>query len=316
MTRRKRSRTKGQDPAARDGAEAAGGTPPRTSAAHFRHSREWILASISGALIALACCKFQWGWVAWIAVLPLLWVIDRATNLRHAIALSWWCGAVASFGTVHWMIALIARFTAAPLTAALAGHVIFSAYQGLVFLLFGWIVYLGRRRLALPMTVLAPVALVASQASVWFLFPYGIEISQAFYPPVIQVADVLGRSAVAAMLALASAAAYDLLRARGAQAKIERRCAAAGLALLVAALVYGQVRLQVLGAQIAAAPQLRIGIVQPNADAALPGTEQGPASAQLAAQLRKLAQLRRASQDLVARGAQLIVWSEVSYGGL
>ncbi len=59
--------------------------------------------------------------------------------------------------------------------------------------------------------------------------------------------------------------------------------------------VYGQVRLKCLGTRIEAAPMLRIGIVQPNADAALPGTEQGSASEQLEAKLRKFAQLRRAS---------------------
>ncbi len=44
--------------------------------------------------------------------------------------------------------------------------------------------------------------------------------------------------------------------------------------------------------------------------------EQGSAAEQRDARYRKLAELRRASQQLVARGAQLIVWSEVSYPGL
>ncbi len=325
MTRRKRKRTGARAPASRatasrDSVTLSGETAKLASDArkpatseHFQRRLEWALASFSGALFAAACCFSQVGWLAWIALLPLLWVIDKTASLKRAIWLSWWAGAVASLGTVHWMIPLIARFTAAPLPAALVGHAIFSAYQGVVFLIFGWIVRLGRERLALPMSVVAPVAIVASQATIWFLFPYGIEISQAFFPPVIQIADLLGRYAVTAMLALASAASYDLLYASGAEIKLARRCAVAGLLLLGAAFAYGHLRLSALEERIAAAPSLRVGIVQPNADVELPGTEQGSASEQVERKVRTLAALRRASQDLVARGAQLIVWTEVSY---
>src|SRR5208283_1332850 len=222
----------------------------------------------------------------------------------------------ASFGTVVWMIPLIARFTDAPLVVALLGHLVFSAYQGLVLLLFGWIVRVGRERYRLPMSAVAPAALVAGQASVWFLFPYGMEMSQAFYAPLIQIADLLGRYGVAALLALANAASYDLLARRAAPAKLARRCAIVGFMLLGAALVYGQWRLRALDSRIVAAPQLRIGIVQPNADVELPGAEQGSASEQAGARARRLAGLRSASQELAARGAQLVVWSEVSYPGL
>jgi apolipoprotein N-acyltransferase len=316
MTRRKRRRS-----GARAQAPNGASRPPLAVEAPAAGSRtrgplEWGLASLSGVLIAAACSLFPVGWLAWIALLPLLWVIDHAASSSRAILLSWWAGAVASFGTVIWMIPLIARFTDAPLIAALLGHVVFSAYQGLVLLLFGWIVRVGRERYALPMSVIAPVALVAAQASIWFLFPYGIEMSQAFYPPLIQIADLVGRYGVAALLALANAASYDLLVRRDAHSRLATRCAIAGLALLGAALVYGQVRLQTLGTRIAAAPQLRIGIVQPNADVDLPGTEQGSASEQAGARGRRLAALRRASQELSARGAQLVVWSEVSYPGL
>ena len=321
-------RASSAEPRAASAEPRAASTGPRAAAKRaasdrFQSPLEWGLAGLSGALLAAACSLFPVGWLAWIALLPLLWVVDRASSLARAICLSWLGGAVASFGTIMWMIPLIARFTAAPMPAAFAGHLIVSAYQGLVLLLFGWIVRTGRKRFSLPMSVVAPPALVASQATVWFLFPYGIEMSQAYYPSVIQVADLLGRYGVAAMLALASATLYDFIDAGAARPSLARRPAiagllpaVAGLLLLGAAFGYGQVRLHAVGTRIDAAPMLRIGIVQPNADAALPGTEPGSASEQLEAKLRKLAQLRHASQDLVARGAQLIVWSEVSYGGL
>jgi len=323
MTRRKRRRVGARQAVVHTASNEprAASTEPRAAAERaasdrFQSLLEWGLAGLSGALLAAACSLFPVGWLAWIALLPLLWVVDRTSSLARAICLSWLAGAVASFGTIIWMIPLIARFTAAPIPAAFAGHLIVSAYQGLVLLQFGWIVRTGRKRFLLPMTVVAPPALVASQATVWFLFPYGIEMSQAYYPSVIQVADLLGRYGVAAMLALGSAALYDLIDAGAARPTHARRSAIVGLLLLGAAFAYGQVRLHAVGARIDAAPMLRIGIVQPNADAALPGTEPGSASEQLEAKLRKLAQLRRASQDLVNRGAQLIVWSEVSYGGL
>jgi apolipoprotein N-acyltransferase len=279
----------------------------------------WALAGLSGLLCALACTDFRFAALAWVALLPLLAAIDQAATLRRALLLGWLAGTVASFGTCYWMIALLARFMAVPLWIGGLLHVAFSVYQGLVFMLFAWIVRSVRERFELPMIAVAPPALVSAQFAVPYLFHYGLELSQAFTLPVIQIADLFGRLGVTALLVLGNAAAYDLIvgasrvRARAAPMRRWPVFAVAGV-LIAASFSYSAVRLQQLRSQIAGASVLKIGVVQPNVVYNTSAHYRAAQNLQRLRQfVRRLATLRAASRELVLQGAQLVVWTETAY---
>jgi len=261
------------------------------------------LATLSGCLWFLSCTPFDVSTLSWIAMVPLLYVVDRIGTRLRATLFSWWAGAVMVGGGYYWIIALLRRFAGLPLPGAFLVYVLFCAFQGSVFLLFGFFVGAIRRRSALPMTLLAPLAMVTSELLVPLLFPAHQGIMQAWHPLVIQIADLTGPAGVTALLLMVNGAIYDLLtRKRQALAP-----AIAAALLLAASFVYGYFRIRQFDAASAAAPQLAVGVVQPN----VAYNEKGVEHPELAGQ--QLAAMQAQSRALENAGAQLIVWPESSY---
>ncbi|MGA2188856.1 MAG: apolipoprotein N-acyltransferase [Steroidobacteraceae bacterium] len=277
----------------------------RKLAAHMQVSTRFafLLVTVSGCLWFLACTPFDLSFLAWVAAVPMLLAIDRAPSLKAALFLGWWAGVVETAGGFYWLIDTTQRFTSLPWAAAALVFFLFCATRAIIFLGFTGIVCAIRRRRAVPMVLLAPPALVICEFTVPQLFPCGQWITQAWHPLVIQITELTGPLGVTALLMLVNGALYDLVsRHRAARAG-----ALAAAALLGAALVFGAVRMRQVDARVAAAPQLKIGLVQPNfaysADADFSREEA----------LRELAALQEQSQRLEHAGAQLIVWSEGSY---
>jgi apolipoprotein N-acyltransferase len=287
---------------------------PRSSPGQLRPQRlQFALASLSGVLAVLA---FSFSWAAalgWLVLLPLLWVIDRAANLRRALWLAWWAGLIASFGGLQWMIGLMTRFLEFPWLAAAAIHGLYCAYQALVWLLFALIVRLGRKRLALPMVAVVPVALVAAEVLIPYLYPYGLELSQARFPMALQIADLTGRFGVTVLLGLGAAAAYDLFWPARAARRLYRTGALTALAIVAGAFVYGALRLHALDGELLHDPVVRIGIVQPNAPIDAPGMLLAHPHRPLPPAAARLAALHARSTELAGAGAELVLWPEDSY---
>jgi apolipoprotein N-acyltransferase len=236
-------------------------------------------------------------------MVPALFVVDRASTRLRAALFCWWAGTVMVGGGFYWLIGLLRRFAGLPLPVAFLVYALFSAYQGSVFLLFGWLVRTIVHRSAWPMALLAPLAMVTSELLVPLLFPSHLAIMQAWHPMVIQIADLAGPMAVTALLLMVNGAVYDLLTRR-------RKALAPAIAaalILAASMVYGYFRIQHFDAAAARASHLAVGVVQPNVAYNEKGLEH-PEQAGL-----QLAVLQEQSRELQNAGAQLIVWPESSY---
>src|SRR5712671_3917892 len=261
------------------------------------------LATLSGCLWFLAVTPFDLYGLAWVAAVPMLLAVDRAPSFRRALLLGWWAGVVETGGGFYWLIEVMQRFADFPWWAAALVLLVFCAARGLIFLLFTAIVCGIRRRRRVPMTVLAPLAMVGCELVVPQLFPCGQWISQAWHPLVIQIAELTGPLGVTALLMLVNGALYDLAvdgRAAGYPAL-------AAAALVAAALIFGAVRMRQVDDIAAQAPRLKVGLVQPN----FAYTVDGEFSRDEA--IRQLAALQAESRRLQQAGAQLVVWSEGSY---
>jgi apolipoprotein N-acyltransferase len=272
----------------------------------------FALAGLSGCLWFLACTPFDWSALAWIAAVPMLLAIDRAPTLKTALLLGWWAGIVETGGGFYWLIDTTKRFTNLPLSVAVLVFLLFCATRGIIFLLFTGVVYgirrgrEGRRpgtQARVPMVVLAPLVMAASEFMIPQIFTCGQWITQAWHPRLIQITELTGPLGVTALLMMVNGALYDLLERRTAAP----RYAAAAAGILAAALAFGAVRMRQVDALIASAPHLEVGLVQPNfaysADADFSRAEA----------LRQLEALQEQSRRLAAAGAQLLVWSEGSY---
>ena len=257
----------------------------------------------SGVLWFLACPSFDVWPLAWFAMVPAIVAIERAGTLKAAFFYSWLTGVVGNVGGFYWIALTLHRFIDAPWPLAVLALLLLCAYQALTFAGFGTITWLLRRRTALPVAAIAPLAMVSSELAVPMFFPFNVAITQAWQTHVIQIADITGPLGVTALLLLINGAIYDVLTTR------RRRTvtALASVAIVAGVLVYGHVRIRQVDAIRAAAPPLEIGVVQPNVGFDTKGIDY-PAAA--AAQLRDL---RAQSKALEAEGAELIIWPETAY---
>jgi apolipoprotein N-acyltransferase len=269
----------------------------------FGFSSVFALSTLSGCLWFLAVTPFDFSYLAWIAAVPLLIAIERAGSFRQALFIGWWAGVVETAGGFYWLIDLMQRFADFPWIGAAPILLLFCAARALIFLIFTALVCSVRQRRRIPMALLAPLAMVSGELLVPQIFPCGQWISQAWHPLVIQVAEITGPFGVTALLLAVNGALYDLsLEGRGA-----RLPAAITAATLAGALVYGAVRMHLVDAEIAAAPRLEVGLVQPNFAYSIDGSFSREET------LRQLAALQSQSQRLEREGAKLLVWSEGSY---
>ena len=261
------------------------------------------LATVSGCLWFLACTPFDGSAAAWIAAVPMLAAVDRAPTYRRALFLGWWAGVVETGGGFYWLIDTTQRFAGFPWIAGFRVLLLFCAARALIFLLFSAVVCSIRRRIAVPMTLIAPIGMAACEFLVPQIFPCGQWITQAWHPLVIQIAEITGPWGVTALLMMVNGALYDLWTAP----KAARIPAISAAAILAVALIFGAVRMRQVDELVAHAPQLKIGLVQPNI-AYSNDPDFSPEEAR-----RELTALQEESRRLETSGAQLVVWSEGSY---
>jgi apolipoprotein N-acyltransferase len=261
------------------------------------------LVTASGCLWFLACTPFDLSALAWIAAVPMLLAVDRAPTLGRALFLGWWAGVVETAGGFYWLVEVMQRFADFPWFAAVLVLLLFCAARALIFLLFTGVVCGVRRQFRMPMTLLAPMAMAGCEFVIPQLFPCGQWITQAWHPLVIQITELTGPLGVTALLMTVNGALYDAWESPR-RARIPLISAAA---VLAAALIFGAVRMRQIDELVAHAPQLKIGLVQPN----FPYTIDGEFSRDEA--LRQLSALQEQTRRLERAGAQVVMWSEGSY---
>jgi apolipoprotein N-acyltransferase len=267
-------------------------------------ARRLLLSAGAGTLLFLSCANFDIWPLAWVGIVPLLFVVlDEECD--RPFLWGWVCGLLANGGGFYWIMGLLQRFGHMPVVAALPLYLLLVAYQAITFGLFAWAVRRLRDATPLPVTLIAPVAMTALELVVPFPFPWYLAITQAWVRPVIQIADLTGPLGVTFLLVLSNAAIYDGISAWRKGAKVPWRRIGAAAAAVGAVLVYGQIRIAQVDARRAAAEHVKVGVVQANigiTEKWRPGLRE-----------QHLAVHQRLSRDLEQRGADLIVWPESSY---
>src|SRR3954465_12047970 len=168
------------------------------------------LCVLSAALMVLSVPTFNLWPLMWIGLLPALPVALAASTPRRAFLYGWFLGAVANTAAFYWMKGLLERFGHMPAIEAIPIMMLLTIYQGLEFGLWSWGVHrVARRRPGLAMTWAAPLVMVAIELLVPQIFPFYLAISQAFVPPVIQIADVTGPMGVSFVMVMVTGALFE-----------------------------------------------------------------------------------------------------------
>jgi apolipoprotein N-acyltransferase len=226
------------------------------------------LATLSGVLYFLGFVGFDQWYLEWIAFVPLLVALESISTGRAAFFTSWWMGLVTHLGGYYWIVHLLMEFGDLPLPLAIGGYVLLCVLQSGVLAVFGYLTWKVRQRTGIAIGWIAPVTLMAAEFAYPLLFDSYTANSQAFMPVVIQIADLGGVLLVSALIALVNGAIAEVVLAR---IEDERKfpvtiCAVAAASLAVT-LAYGAWRMNAIDARDAAAPKLKVALIQANVGA-------------------------------------------------
>jgi apolipoprotein N-acyltransferase len=270
-------------------------------------------ALASGFLLWLCYFPADWGWLAWLALVPLL-VLVRSPARASRIYLCAWAGGLAFYlPALQWMRVADPRMAITWLLLA--------QYCSLYFPVTVFLLRLLDRRTRLPLTITTPVVWTALEyfrstfgtGFSWYLLAH----SQHDYLPLIQVADLTGAYGVSFLIAAANGLLFEALYSRGWfrsrwSGETLPRSSRMGLlrqgmlvlALLLGTVAYGTWRLQ----QDTQTPGPRLALIQGSLDQRIRNATESSAEA---------AQRMVRHFDELALGAaafhpDLVVWSETS----
>jgi len=227
----------------------------------------------------------------------------RGAPLRRSAALGFVFGWVAYAGGYHWLWRLIGVFFGGNLLLGAAVWLADSAWFAMRFALYAALYALVRRR-GWPVAAAGVAPLLAVEWVYPLLFPVHLGHALMELPVAIQIADLGGPLLMTSVLALINAAVLESWR----WWRRERRRPTATLGLAAAGVLftvgYGWIRLRQIDAAVAAAPSLRVGVVQGNLGVHEKGTQS------VVDHRRYLEQ----TEALLAAGdVDLVVWPETVY---
>jgi apolipoprotein N-acyltransferase len=258
-----------------------------------------LLAAIAGSIHAIAWVFPGACWAAWVAQVITI-VLAVSCRPRQALFYGTLGGMVGIACSFHWGIAALRQTFDATFWMSWAIFAGLVVVEGLGFGLFCSLTSLAAHK-GLRWMWLTPCAWTAIE--LWYprVFPWKLGYTQLEFLPLIQIAELCGPTCIGfVMTAVTTIPALWLLWWRGGRRLRDWRSAmvltSAGFALFAAALIFGTIRIRQYDRWLAAAPQLRLALIQ--IDPAYQGAEQ------------KLLDRTLAVQDQV----DLVCWPESSLG--
>jgi apolipoprotein N-acyltransferase len=271
-----------------------------------------VLAALSGGLLVLSFPRFDLGFLAWVALVPLLLALD-GKRPGQAYLLGWIAGVVFFQGMFAWMWTIPAWNW---LDSLVVQVLYLPQYVALWGLGLAWI----RRRTGLATILVAPplwVTLEYIRSHLGFLgLPWMLlGHSQYLFPPVIQVTSITGAYGLSVLIVVVNVAIAGLISdrlrqrsgalstARVAPGRSSLVQAGVALGLVLAVILHGTVVLSGGGAS----ESLKVALVQGN-------TPRGEALNR--AQHQAILDRHRSLSLEAARHApDLIIWPETAVPG-
>ena len=263
--------------------------------------------------------------LAWVALVPFLEAL-RGLRGKQGFWFGAWCGLVTNFGGFWWISEVLRDFGHLPFYVYWPLTLLNSFYQGLMFAVVGLLVARASRRLAVASPAglgLVPVWQVAAIYTLveWLypmIFPWYLANGQYRFLPAIQLAELGGVMSVTFVMVAFNAGLHRLwvhraLRADPARPPLPRRALVMTFLGTAAVLVYGQVRVMMVDADIAAAKKVKLGLVEADVGIFEKQAKHLPPRERALTLHRNLLKHQTMSAELAAAGVDLVVWPESSF---
>ncbi len=179
------------------------GTAPKTSI--------WlslIPAATTGGFLWMCYFPLAWGWLGWIALVPLLALVRMQQTPRRLYLSAWLGGLVFFVPALHWL-------SASPYQAMTAAWIMLALYCALYFPATLWLIRFVDRKTWLPLAVAVPVAWTLMEWFRSFMLTgfawYYLGHTQHAMLPLIQIADLGGVYLISFVIAAVNAWVFDVL---------------------------------------------------------------------------------------------------------
>ncbi len=239
--------------------------------------RQILLAGASGIMLPLCFPRFDFGLLAWIALIPLHLSLDGISKWR-AFRLGWLSGSIAFTGIMAWVVTAMHTYGKVPLIVSYGLLLLLTAYLGLFVAVYCAGVVWFRSLVPRYGLFAAPCLWVALELVRTYLFsglPWSLlGYSQYRQLDLIQIADHLGVYGVSFLivlfnLAIAEMMAWLMPLFRGFRpAKLPWELVTTSAILVGLSWAYSTSLLVNEGFEIPKA-SIQVGVVQPNVDQAM-----------------------------------------------
>ena len=275
---------------------------------------QFILALAGGLMLTLAFPNINLGWVAWIALTPLLLTL-RQVERKTAFLLGFSFGMAHYLSLVYWTVHVMHLYGNIPLFQAIGILFLFAAYLSLYPAFFSALIVWLRpspRRLMWMAPVLW-VCLEMLRDRMFTGFPWELlGYSQYQHLWIIQFADIFGVYGVSALIVFVNCvltvAVLNWLELPWhlhlPSKKTVARFAIIAIVVLVGVNGYGIWRMHSTDRIAASAEKIKVAVVQGNIDQAQKWDPRF--------QVLTTAKYRRLSLEPAAKNANLIVWPETA----
>ena len=263
------------------------------------------LAAVSGALLALAFPMIDWGPLAWIALVPLLWA-SLGRGPRAAFRAGWIAGVVFFLATLYWLVLTIGTYTNLSPLVSVGPLLLLCGFLAIGFGVFAAGCERARRAGIELAWVAPPLWVLVEWVRTYILggFPWvSLGYSQYRATYLVQFVEFTGVYGLSALVVLVNVAVYGAVRRWYAGEAPSTRGMLAVTGLLVVLLAWGYWRVQELAA-IPPKGSLRVGVIQGNISQDVkwdPAYQEGT-----------IDHYETLTTAAVADGAELVVWPEAA----
>ncbi len=176
--------------------------------------RDYLLALLSGALLAAAFPMPELSFLSWFAFVPLLLAAGRKSPGK-ALRLGFVAGIVAYGGILYWINIVVTTYGKLPLAVSILVFLMLAAYLAVYIGVFMYLVRKGEEK-GVPAAISFPVLWVGLEYLRSFLltgFPWAsLGYSQYRFLPLLQIADITGVYGLSFLIALANVAVYLVIK--------------------------------------------------------------------------------------------------------
>jgi apolipoprotein N-acyltransferase len=220
-------------------------------------------AALSGALIAAPFLYPGFFPLTWIALIPLLWGVEKVRTPLRAFLLAWLAGAIAHLLGFYWIEHTARVFGGFPHGLSEIILLGFSFLAALPIAFFGLLTFvcgLGPLQL-FPAFLWVAIEFLSPQ-----LFPWHLANSQSQYLMLIQSADLIGLYGVSFLLVWSNSLLCAVVSTRERGLRSFMVSGALLGVLLIGNLTYGHFRLKLVEAETRAARVIDIAAIQGSID--------------------------------------------------